>query len=181
MKHLYIALSTLIFSLAANAQTYMQVGYTSTDYSESVISSGTAYKVAASPTAVRGIFGYEVNPNFSVEGMLALGLSDSSISVSGISTPVNLKIDNLYGVYGKPKLQVSPEMEVFARIGYAHGKATASYQNTSASISGSSLSYGVGMSYAINKQMSVNIDAMTYYDKTSTSATGTTVGIGYKF
>ena len=181
MKHIYIALSTLIFSLAANAQTYMQVGYTSTDYSESVISSGNAYKVAASPTAVRGILGYEVNPNFSVEGMLALGLSDSSISVSGISTPVNLKIDNLYGFYGKPKLQLSPEMEVFARIGYAHGKATASYQSTSTTISDSSFSYGMGMSYAINKQMSVNIDAMTYYDKNSTSATGTTVGIGYKF
>ncbi len=181
MKHLFTALSAIIFSMAANAQAYVQIGYTSTDYNESVISSGTAYNVSASPTAIRGIFGYEVNPNFSVEGMLALGMNESSISVSGISTPVNLNIDNMYGFYGKPKLSVSPEMEVFARIGYAHGKATASYQGMSSSISGSSLSYGVGMSYAVSKQMSVNIDAMTYYDKNSTNATGTTVGIGYKF
>jgi opacity protein-like surface antigen len=182
MKHIYIALSALIFSLAAHAQTYMQVGYTSTNYSASALSSsGTAREVKASPAAARGILGYEVNPSFSIEGMLVLGLSDSNISVSGISTPVNLKVDHLYGFYGKPKFQASPDLEVFARIGYAHSKGTMTYQSTNTSMSGNSLSYGVGMSYAINKQMSVNIDAMTYYDKNSTRGTGTTVGIGYKF
>lgn len=181
MKRLTVTLSALVLAAGANAQTYVEVGYTSTDYSNSVVVSGHSYDITASPSAIRGIVGHEFTPNFSLEGMLGLGLSSSNLSVSGISTPVDLKIDSIYGVYVKPKAQVSPDLEVFARVGYAHVRGTSSYQNTSSSSSGNSFSYGLGMSYAINKQMSVNFDAMSYYDKNSASATGTTIGIGYKF
>lgn len=181
MKRLALTLSTLVLTTGVNAQNYVEIGYTSTDYSNSVVASGRSYDIKASPSAIRGILGHEFNPNFSLEGMLGQGLSDSSLSVSGISTPVNLKIDTMYGIYAKPKAQVSPDLEVFARVGYAHTSGTMSYQNSSSSSSGNSFSYGLGMSYSINKQMSVNFDAMSYYDKNSVSATGTTIGIGYKF
>jgi opacity protein-like surface antigen len=184
MKKL-LAVATLsllaLVSTHVNAQTYMEIGHTSADYNNTIIYSGNSYNLTASPTAIRGIFGYELNPNFNLEGMLAQGLSSSNMSVSGISTPVELKLDTMYGIYAKPKVQIAPDWEAFARIGYVHIKGTSSYKNTSSSDSGNSFSYGVGMSYAINKQLSVNLDAMSYYDKNSVTATGTTIGIGYKF
>ena len=184
MKKLLSAATLSLLALAsthANAQSYMEIGYTSANYDETFIYSGRSYDASASPTAIRGIYGYEVNPNFSLEGMLAQGLNNSNISISGISTPIELKINNVYGLYAKPKFQIAPNWEAFARIGYAHSKGTLSYKSASESSSGNSFSYGIGMSYAINKQLSVNLDAMSYYDKNSMTVTGTTIGIGYKF
>jgi len=184
MKKLLTIATLSLLALAsthANSQTYMEVGYTSANYDETFVYSGRSYDAGASPTAIRGIYGYELNPNFSLEGLLAQGLSSSNISISGISTPVELKINSMYGLYAKPKFQVAPNWEAFARIGYAHIKGTVSSQSASNSDSGNSFSYGIGMSYAINKQLSVNLDAMSYYDKNSMTVTGTTIGIGYKF
>ncbi len=128
MRRLTIILGMLVFATSANAQTYVEIGYTTTDYSNSIVSSaGRSYDLTASPTAIRGILGYEINPNFSLEGMLAQGLNGSNISVSGISTPVELKIDTMYGIYAKPKVQAFQDLEVFGRIGYAHGSATMSW------------------------------------------------------
>lgn len=181
MKRFFITLSSLVLVGSASAQTYGEVGYTSIDVSEPVLVSGNSYNLTASPSAVRTIIGYEANPNLSLEGMLGQGLGDSTVSVSGISTSVKYKIDNIYGFYIKPKLNLSPQIEAFARVGYVHGSGTATYQGISASSSGNSFSYGLGLSYAINEKLSVNVDAMSYYDKDSMKVTGTTVGVGYKF
>jgi opacity protein-like surface antigen len=124
---------------------------------------------------------YEVQPTFSIEGMLGFGLGDASVSASGNLNGSKLKINNLFGIYAKPKYQFSPNLEGFLRVGIANGSGTMSYNGISASTSISSFSAGVGMSYAIDKKLSVNIDAMSYYNKNTTAVTGMTVGLGYKF
>lgn len=181
MKRFFITLSSLVFIGSVGAQTYMEFGYTSTNVTQSVTYSGNTYRLTASPTALRAVLGYEVNSNLSIEGMLAQGLDDSNVSVSGIPIAVKYQIDNIHGIYIKPKISLAPGIEAFARVGYAHGSATATYQNISSSGNGNSFSYGLGLSYAINDKLSINVDAMSYYDKDSMKATGTTVGVGYKF
>lgn len=177
MKKLALILTAATLTLSAQAQGYVELGYTSVNYAETVL----GYNAKASPSATRVILGYEVQPTFSIEGMLGFGLGDASISGLGNLNGLKLKIDNLFGIYAKPKYQFAPNLEGFLRVGVANGSGTVSYNGISSSTSGSSLSAGVGMSYAIDKKLSVNIDAMSYYNKNTTAVTGMTVGLGYKF
>jgi len=177
MKKLALILAAATLTLSAQAQGYAELGYTSVNYGETVL----GYNLKASPSVTRVILGYEVQPTFSIEGMLGFGLGDSSVSGVGNLNGLKVKIDNLFGIYAKPKYQFSPNLEGFLRVGVANGSGTASYNGISSSSSGGSLSAGVGMSYAIDKKLSVNVDAMSYYNKGSTNATGMTVGLGYKF
>ena len=177
MKRFTLSLTIAVVAISAQAQTYAEIGYTSTNYEASVL----GYNVKATPSAVRSLVGYEVNPNLSLEGMIATGLSDANVSGLGNVYGLTLKIDNMYGIYAKPKFQFTPSLEGFLRIGYAHTSGTVTYQGRSNSSSGSSLSGGLGLSYAIDSKLSLNIDSMSYYNKDSTTASGITIGLGYKF
>lgn len=177
MKYLALSLTMVMVAISAQAQTYAEIGYTSASYEETVL----GYNAKASPSALRGFFGYEINPNLSLEGMIANGLSDANVSGLGNVSGLSLKIDNVYGIYAKPKFQFTPSLEGFLRIGYAHINGSVTYQGISTSSSGSSLSGGLGLSYAVDSKLSLNIDTMSYYNKDSTTASGVTIGLGYKF
>ena len=169
--------ATAAFMVGAQAQVYGELGYTSTT-AKSTDSTGT---FKASPKAIRGIVGYEVHPNLAVEGMLSLGTGSSSISGPGVPSGVNLKIQNTYGLYLKPKAKVSDGLEVFGRIGYAKAKYKASFNSNSVKENEDSLSYGVGLSYALSSNVYLSLDYAQYIKTKDTKATGTTFGIGYRF
>jgi opacity protein-like surface antigen len=137
---------------------------------------------------VRGIVGYELHPNVAIEGMLAFGVSDDSITenVSGIPVSLKAEIQNAYGLFVKPKFNVSDSLELFGRIGYSRfkTKATASapgFGSVSATDSDSDLSYGLGATYNFSKSSFATIDYMNYYNKDGVKGTGLTIGVGYRF
>ena len=178
MIKLAIASALTLAAFSASAQMYGEIGFTAVKYEENVF----GYKAESSPTAIRGIFGYEINPNLAIEGLAAFGLSDDKIKVGGYTIPgANFKVDNVFGIYAKPKFKFTPELEGFVRAGFAQSKGTASLNGQSSSASESGFSYGLGVNYALNKTTSLNVDYMSYLDKNESKATGFTFGVGYKF
>jgi len=176
MKKLALASLLALLAGTASAQYYGEIGYTSLDLDVDV-----GPTLTSSPDAVRGIFGYEFNPNLAFEGMLAVGLSDDGVKVNGTSVNASAEVRHLFGFYVKPKYKFTPQFEVFGRAGFSKGKAKISGAGGSASESESGLSFGVGASYAINQTVSVNFDYMSYLDESDVSVDGFTLGLGYKF
>jgi outer membrane autotransporter protein len=180
MKVKSIVAAAALSALAAGAlaQTYAEVGITSATYKES--ESGLSLK--SSPQSFRGLLGYQLNNNVAIEGMVGFGMSDDGVKVNGVSVPgVNFEVDDIVGIYAKGKVQLTEGLDAFARVGYARSKGTVSGNGFSESASDSGFSYGVGLSYAINSKISVNLDYMSYLNKSDSKATGVTVGLGFKF
>lgn len=152
---------------------YGEVGYTPLKLESSV----GGLDFSSSPSNVRGIIGFELNNNLAVEGMLGLNAQDSTVKVNGINSGVKAEVDNMVGVFVKPKIQVGPGLELFGRVGAARTQLSVGGETDSAA----SVAYGLGASFQLNDALSLNADYMTYHDKDDTTLRGVTVGVGYKF
>jgi len=176
MKNLIvIALSSLALTsvqaegTAANSP-YVDVGYSMLTYSHL----GTDFK----PGAARIIVGMNTNNNFGYEGMLGAGVSSDNNKIGSVS--YKLSIPTLYGLYGKAFTNISDEVEIFGRLGWAGFKREFTPQKTGNT--GSGLSYGVGAKFAISKSVNISADYMSYYpSKNNLSLSGFTIGAGFNF
>ena len=188
MNKLKIIVISLLFSnfssFAADDGYYAELGYTSINYSF-VYSSEYSAKWN-NGAAIRLVFGKELGENLAIEGMYASGInsSDKTTIISTFSS--NIKLTSMYGVYLKPKYNISENMNVFARIGFVQSTINGSiYDGTSLyssdSASASTTSYGVGTSYKLNDKFNLNLDYMSYYNKNSIDINAVTLGVGYKF
>lgn len=151
-------------------QWYGELGYTSLRFHDSGFN--------ARPAALRAIVGYNFHPNVAVEGMVAGGLSKGSANVGG--TDVDVKLQNAYGVFVKPKVNVD-NFELFARLGWTNERVHASSAFGSSSASDDSFAWGVGASYNITPKAYVALDFLRYYSKDSSKIDGWTLGAGYHF
>lgn len=166
----------LLATLGAQAQSsgsgmYGELGWTNIAYKDS------GYNIE--PSMLRAIVGVDVHPNLAVEGMLGFGISDDTVTIRGVN--VKTEIDNAWGVFLKPKTAVTPDLDLFARLGYVKAKVSASVPGYSASDSGGDMAYGLGLSYKLSDKMSLNADYMSYYNKNDVKGTGFTVGLGIRF
>lgn len=169
-----LSLSAISASAQADAsKMYGEIGYTPISYTEGI------YK--ANPGILRALIGTEVHPNLNLEGMLGLGIVDGSTTISNIR--VASHVDRVWGLYVRPKAMLTPDLELFGRVGYASSKLTLSLPGYgfSSTGSGGSLSYGAGLSFKVAPKTSLALDYMSYYNKNGAQATGFTVGVGYKF
>jgi opacity protein-like surface antigen len=185
MKRIAIAAAAAIamLSTAAQAQTaktspvYGEIGYTQFKVKDELSGS-------IKPNALRGIVGYTLHPNVAVEGMLAFGISDDSLTFDDGFGPVTteLKLQHAYGIYVKPKFNVTPEFEVFGRLGYTKAKFKWNdVGGESGSDSEGDVSYGLGAAFNFNPRMSVGLDYMRYSDKDGVKVDGVTLNFGYRF
>ncbi len=178
MKKFALATTLALAAVAAQAQIYGEIGYTNVNYEEPV----QGYTFKSSPKALRGLVGYELSENVAIEGVLGMGLGDANVEAAGRTiSGAKLQIDNLYGVYVTPKLKLADNFEGFVRAGFASAKGTVSYNGQSSSGTTDGFSYGLGVRYAFDKNTSLNVDYMSYFDKSDAKASGFTVGIGFKF
>jgi opacity protein-like surface antigen len=176
-KKIALLAVTLAASFGAAAQTtpatggiYGEVGYTSLKVK---FSDDDGQKYSASPSAIRLIVGTALHPNFAVEGMLAFGAGKDTLS----GTTEKVKLNNAFGIYVKPKMNLTAELELFGRFGYARSKVSVGGEKDSEG----DVSYGLGLGYALSKQTSINVDYMSYYKKDGVKVDGFTFGVGYKF
>jgi outer membrane autotransporter protein len=186
MKRFAIAAAAAIAMLSTGAQAqtspfYGEVGYT-------VLKFKAEGQPNLKPSALRGIVGYEFHPNLAVEGMLAFGVSNDDFNVDdglGGVANVEVKLQHAYGIYVKPKFNVTPQFEVFGRLGYNRIKTketdTAFGASESFSDSDGDFAYGLGAAYRFNPRMSVGLDYMRYFDKDGGKIDGVTVSFGYRF
>ena len=157
---------------SASAQVYGEVAYHALNVDESGIEN-------LSIGALGVTLGYEAHPNLAVEAMLAVGVQDDSVTVSGIR--VEGQLDNSMGLFLKPKLRVADGLELFARLGWAHSKITVRALGVSLSDDGNDLAYGLGAQYSFNKNMYVTGSYMNLYNKNDFKVDGWNIGLGYKF
>jgi opacity protein-like surface antigen len=135
--------------------------------------------LATDPAAVRGIIGYQFNPNLAGELVLGTGIRDGKDSSFGV--PAKVKLDRMVGIYAKSGFKVNDSFELYGRLGYVNYKATASASaggfSAKESDSGSDVSFGIGGSYYITPKMSINVDYMDFGDLEG----GLAVGLKFAF
>lgn len=165
------------FAQKAPDSVYGELGYTQVTLSD------PANTASSKPSALRAIVGYEMNRNFSVEGMLAMGVADGSIDVAVLGGTVSMrsKIDSMYGVFAKAKAEVAPGVELFGRVGYSKSNYTLSFPGASGSGSTDGIAWGLGGSYAVSPGVALTVDYTSYYNKDGAKATGPTFGVSFKF
>jgi outer membrane autotransporter protein len=171
----------------ATSPLYGEIGYTQLKL--------TGEGASLKPNVVRGIVGYNVHPNFAIEGMLAFGAGDDSITETQTFGPVTatgtatVKVDHAYGIYLKPKADLDA-VELFGRLGYTQAKlkgttvvtvSGAPFSSDSDSSSDGGFSYGVGANWKFSPTAYVGVDYMHYYKKDGVKAEGFTVGVGFRF
>ncbi|HEX5311987.1 porin family protein [Aquabacterium sp.] len=183
MKFILISTAVALASVSAHAQQkpnfYVEAGYTFVNYEENI--DGDIYK--SSPKAIRLIGGAELSKNVALEAMVGFNGGNDSVTANGVNYPtVKFKMDSMYGVFVKPKVELAPNFELFGRLGYTHATATVSEPDYgSFEASDSDFSYGVGITYRIDPKLSISADYMSYLNKTDYSAKGFTIGLGLQF
>jgi hypothetical protein len=136
-------------------------------------------EVSFTPVAARLTLGKNINANLAVEGVYVFTASKDSVTVS--NTNVDIAVSG-YGIYLKPKMEVTKGTEVFGRVGYTSAKLTASLGNVSATSDNvNSLSYGVGLQTEINKDWYAQADYMMFSKKDGVTAKGFGISAGYRF
>jgi opacity protein-like surface antigen len=184
MKRIVIAGIAGLLVAGAHAQTasdnraYAEVGYLAISHEENAL----GYFVKSTPKALRGVLGYEVNDNVALEVMAAAGLGYSDADVNAQSTPgIQFKVNSLYGWYVTPKTQLIDNVEGFVRLGYAHVRGTSTLGDNSSSDYENGFSYGLGLRYRFDRTTFLNVDYMSYSNKSDYKAKGLTVGLGFNF
>ena len=176
MKHIArIAVTTALAlaGAAAHAQYYVEGAYTPTTIK---IEDGAKLK----PAMLSATVGYDLHPNFAVEAMLGLGAKKDS-ATDGTNSG-SIKYKHAYGVYLKPRYQLSQEFEIFGRAGFTHGKLEGSDSTGgNGNVSGGTFSWGLGGNYAIDKQLYLTASYMNFYKKDGLKIDGFNLGVGYKF
>ncbi len=185
MKRLAIAAAAALALLGSAHAQQMPTGlYGELGYTFLQVDGSNGIRVR--PDAIRGILGWEFHPYFAVEGMLAGGVSgdSTSVTVNGFPADVNIKLENTYGIYLKPKYDFN-QWQAFARLGWARTRlrtqVNASGLTSSATNSDDDFSWGLGANYRFNPRMNVGLDYMVYYDRGNTRIDGWTLSLGYKF
>ncbi|MEY5100501.1 MAG: hypothetical protein RJA36_3220 [Pseudomonadota bacterium] len=166
------AIATLAIGAAsAQAQLYGELGYVGIRDKFSV--AGTEYKPNLG--ALSATLGYGLHQNLAIEGMLAAGVKDDTVG------GVKLELQHSVGVFLKPRVMLSPEFELFGRIGYVESKAKGRMGGASASDSSSDWAYGLGANYYFNNATYGTLSYMRLYDKDGEQVNGLTLGVGMKF
>ena len=161
---------------------YTEVGYLSARH--------TAGGFDFDANGLRVTLGKEVTPGLAVEGFLVPGTSTGtgSITYDGVKANYEGKLKSMYGIYVKPRMKITESAEIFGRLGFAGTSRDVLVVNSTnpadrarVSDSGSDVSYGVGSSIKLTESLSVTLDYMSYYGKSSIKINGYTVGLGYRF
>ena len=172
MKALIAAASTAAILIAAPAiasaqdagpNIYGTLGYAHTDTDD--------VNLGAIQGRVGARFGY-----FGVEGELAGGVKKDSFNVGG--TDVDVKLQHQAAIYGVGFLPVSPNADLFARVGYGESKIKVSGAGASASADGDSWNYGVGGQYFFDGANGVRVD-YTRHDFTDDNGKADVWSVGY--
>jgi opacity protein-like surface antigen len=173
MKKLHIIAAAALAALCATgaqAQSrmadngyYGEIGYSSMD----VTGSGGG----ATPETFRFLMGTDLNKGMGLEALYITTISKDSrvgydASVHG------------FGIFLKPKMELTESTEVFARIGAMHAEITG---GAGGSRSGTDFAYGLGIQTNFTKNVYGQLDYMHSYDRDNVSAKGYTLSLGTRF
>jgi attachment invasion locus protein len=174
--HTWAIAATSLIAAGAHAQgVYGEVGYSQFNLKQDTRGFDTKVK----PAAARAIVGVELAPHLAIEGHAATGLKDDSVRVGPVTATG--EVDNMLGVFVKPKVMLGETVELYGRAGMASTKVSTSVLGVGDSSRTTSFAYGGGASFNLTPQLSLNADYMNYLDRRGTKVDGVTFGVGFKF
>lgn len=127
-------------SSAQETGVYGNAGYTHFDASDVTLG------------GVTGRLGYRFSPNFAVEGEASIGVKDDTIGA------VDVELDHAVGVFGVGIVPVTPNLDVFGRVGYGQVKASASVPGVNVSADDDGFAFGGGAQYMLTPTFGVRGD-----------------------
>ena len=176
----------MLSSPALIAQSEQQSFLTSNYYAGIQIGRGTYDEVGFdefNPSFLGGRFGMRVNNNLSIEGRLATGLDDDSIS-SGATT-ITADFDLLSGIYGVAHIDVTEALSVYGLAGYTYVEWVAKGEAPGISVSNSSddsgLSIGFGAELDLNENLAMDLEYTQYLDESDYDITAISLGVVFGF
>ncbi|MFN3669893.1 MAG: porin family protein [Brevundimonas sp.] len=110
----------------------------------------------ASLGAITGRVTAKINPWFGVEGEASFGVRDDDVSFGGVSGDLSHEYDAAAYLVGT--VPVSPNFELFGRVGYGTTEVKADVAGFSVTEDGESVNYGVGANYFFDGQNGVRAD-----------------------
>lgn len=125
--------------------------------------------------ALTAIVGYKFHPNVSGEAFFATGLSSEN------SGGVRSEIGNSYGLFVKPHMMLTDQVELFGRAGFVSTEVELSVPGLSDSDRDSSFAYGAGFNYHFTNTLYGQFAYTSFYDKDADRVKGYTLGVGMKF
>ncbi len=131
----------------------------------------------ASLGAITGRLNARVSRYFGVEGEASFGVRDDEVTVGAATGDLSHEYD--VAAYGVATLPISPNFELFGRLGYGTTSIKANVAGFSATEDGESVNYGVGANYFFDGRNGVRAD-ITRRDFTGDNGGEVdTYGIGY--
>ena len=175
MKNTYFVALTLMAALGisgaqAQNRSNADLGYYG-EIAYAPLEVGDSSASTSKPQAARIIVGTDLSPTLAVEGMYTSTLSKDDRGT------FNASVSN-YGIHLKPKMALTPDTMVFARLGVTRSDITAS---AAGSRKGNDFSYGVGVQSNFTKTVYGQLDYMNYFDKDNTSTKGFALSVGTRF
>ncbi len=135
------------------------------------------------PDALKLSLGYVPVKNFAVEGLFATGLSGSSKNIDGVNVKADL--EESFGIYLRPFVDLNDTVQLYARLGFisAKAKVSASVPGFSASVTDrdEDFSYGIGAAFNLSKSMALTVDYNQFYDKDGVDVSGYGIGLRFNF
>lgn len=129
---------------AQDTQWYAGIGYTQFDADSVDVGGATAR------------LGYRMAPFFGIEGEATFGIDEDTADFLG--TPVDVSLDEQFGVYGVGFLPVSERADVFGRIGYVTIDASGSLGDFETGVDDDGLAYGVGAQWRMTDNFALRGD-----------------------
>jgi outer membrane immunogenic protein len=123
---------------------YVGAGYTQYDAEDVDVGGGTLRA------------GYRFHPNFGVEGEASFGIEGDT--ADNLGTPVDVDLNQQYGVYGIGFLPISENFELFARAGYATIDAQSSVGGFTAGTEDDGVGLGAGVNWGITENFAVRAE-----------------------
>ena len=172
-KHILLACSLLAFSAAATAEADKTGrGYVGAGYTMLTVSPEGGPDLDLSALGVRG--GYYFNKYFSVEGRLAFGVGDDSVSeVIDIgfgpeTATLTISLDYSVGVYAVGHIPLTEQFQLYGLVGITKHEVTVdafipSLGGGSESFDDNDLSFGVGAEFDMTKNLSLGVEYVSYF------------------
>jgi len=177
MKSTLVALAITALSASAMAQSVNQYYGEAAYDTVSIEDKSSSQSGTAKPTAIRLTVGNVVMDNLAVEASYIVGSGSDKFSAS--STTVDIK--DAYSIALRPFVNLTPELEVFGRIGKSHSKTEAKAGNTIVSGSSTDTIYGLGVAYKVAKDIKFVADYTASPENDGSKATRVGFGVRVNF
>lgn len=177
MKHLCAALGLLLVATPALAYELKPHWYLGASYDPLTLSGSDGGDFDVDAVTVK--LGAGLHRFMAVEARAGFGVGDDTQTVLG--TPVTAEIDQFYGAYLKGIIPLHQTVSLYGLAGYTQVEATASSVLGSESEKSDGFSYGAGLAWHFNRNVSINAEWMSYLDKDDFELDGFGLGANVSF